>query len=341
MTQASTAYLAAPGFVDEVIDEVGEVVAIYDRLIIAAGSPRPSAWAQNIWLDPVRLSITSIRDAGRQLRAIQRDWALYSHDFHRRAALIAADLPKLKVGPVVFGDPRPERRLGSWTLLDANTLLASPNCTSSFPNGEVQFVENKEAPPNRAYLKLWELLTITGNLPRPGDRCIDLGASPGGWTWVLASLGAHVLAVDKAPLAPSIAAMPNVTFETGSAFGIDPARFGGVVDGRGRAPVDRSGTHEGRSLEASAGSEPPPPATPHPARLDWMFCDVACYPERLLTLVDRWIQASAVRNMVCTIKCQGATDHAMIRRFAEIPGARVMHLWHNKHELTWVWAARA
>ena len=48
------------------------------------------------------------------------------------------------------------------TLLDANTLLAATRCTSAFPNGEVAFVEDSETPPNRAYLKLWEALTLLG-----------------------------------------------------------------------------------------------------------------------------------------------------------------------------------
>jgi len=38
---------------------------------------------------------------------------------------------------------------------------------------------------------------------------------------------------------------------------------------------------------------------------------------------------------VCTLKCQGEADRDTIRAFAAIPGARVLHLCHNKHELTW------
>lgn len=188
-------------------------------------------------------------------------------------------------------------------MLDTSTVIAAPRCSSPFPHGEVEFIEDRQAPPNRAYLKLWEAFTLLGIRPQPGEPCLDLGASPGGWTWVLASLGADVLAIDKAPLAPSVAALPNVRFESGSAFAVEPARFTG-------------------------GARP----------LAWLFCDVACYPERLLGMVERWIAAAAVRHMVCTIKFQGPTDHAMVARFAQIPGSRVMHLWHNKHELTWVWS---
>ena len=59
------------------------------------------------------------------------------------------------------------------------------------------------------------------------------------------------------------------------------------------------------------------------------------YKRQLLALVERWREAGLARNMVCTIKFQAETDHATARAFAAIPGARLMHLHHNKHELTW------
>jgi hypothetical protein len=31
-----------------------------------------------------------------------------------------------------------------------------------------------------------------------------------------------------------------------------------------------------------------------------------------------------------------ATDHETAHRFAAIPGAQLRHLFHNKHELTWI-----
>jgi 23S rRNA (cytidine2498-2'-O)-methyltransferase len=33
---------------------------------------------------------------------------------------------------------------------------------------------------------------------------------------------------------------------------------------------------------------------------------------------------------------QGEPDFDTPRRFAAIPGSRVVHLYHNKHELTWM-----
>ena len=291
-----TGYLAPEGFVEELRTELVEISGAYGRLLLSPGPPKPAAWVANLWLDPVELPIASIGDAAKQLRAIQRNWALYPHAQHRRAALIEAKLPKVSAKPLVFPASAPTAPLGSWTLIDSGTLLASARCSSAFPNGEPLFVEDKRAPPSRAYLKLWEALTLLGELPKPGDRCLDLGSSPGGWTWVLASLGANVISVDKAALDPRISAMRGVEVRRESAFGLDPREIGPI---------------------------------------DWLFSDVICYPARLLRLIERWLAAGTCRRFVCTLKFQGATDHETARRFAAIPGSQLRHLHQNRHELTW------
>jgi 23S rRNA (cytidine2498-2'-O)-methyltransferase len=292
-----TGYLAADGFTDDLVEELGDVEAVHGRLVIAAGPPRPAAWAANVWFDPLLIDAPSIGEGAHALRDLQRNWALYSFAHHRRAALIEAKLPPVRFKPLPYPSEPPKAPLGSWTLLEPNRILAAAHCCSPFRHGEVEFVKDKETPPNRAYLKLWEVFTRLGTRPQPGQTCLDLGASPGGWTWVLHETGARVIAVDKAPLDPRIAALPRVITRTESAFGLDPSAIGPI---------------------------------------DWLFSDVICYPPRLLKLVERWIAAGTCRHIVCTIKFQGETDHATARAFAAIPGSRLMHLHHNKHELTWV-----
>ena len=147
---------------------------------------------------------------------------MYAPLHHRRAALIQERLPHVSAKPIVFPAAAPTAPLGSWTLLAPDRLLAAAHCSSPFPNGEVEFIEDKTGPPNRAYLKLWEALVRLRRWPQPGERCLDLGASPGGWTWVLAKLGANVIAIDKAPLDPRIAAMPGVEWRGESAFALEP-----------------------------------------------------------------------------------------------------------------------
>jgi 23S rRNA (cytidine2498-2'-O)-methyltransferase len=75
--------------------------------------------------------------------------------------------------------------------------------------------------------------------------------------------------------------------------------------------------------------------------VDWLCCDVVCYPSRLYAWIELWLASGLCRNFVCTIKMQGDAEAAQegfetARRFAEIPGSLVVHLHHNKHELTWI-----
>lgn len=291
-----TAYLAPPNLEDEVAHEVGDVVHRHGRLILARGAPRPSVWAQDVWLDTRIARVESIGDAARTLKALQRNWFGYVHTHHRRSALLEEKLPKVRMREHAFPLEIPRSPLGAYTLLDRNTLLHSPTRSSPFPNGELHFVETPE-PPSRAYRKLWEAFTRIGQMPESGSRCIDMGASPGGWTWVLAKLGANVRAVDKAPLAPEVVALPNVKVSQVSAFSLDPRE------------------HE-----------------PY----DWFFSDVICEPRRLLTMIRRWLDAEAATRFVCSVKFRGATDHAIVDELAGIEGSKLMHLWHNRHELTWV-----
>lgn len=242
------AALAAADFVGQLQEELGvRANEQYERLFLYEGAD--PVWAQNIWRAPHRLKFQSISEAAKHLRGIQRNWVLYSCAAHRRAQLIQDQLPPLKFKPIEFLSPVPQAPLGSWTLLDKETMLYSASCTSPFPHGEVEFVENKTGPPSRAYLKLWEFFTLLGQSPRKGERVLDLGACPGGWSWVLSQLECEVTSVDKAPLADSVMRSKHVKFINESAFALDPKAIGAV---------------------------------------DWLFSDIICYPERLLELIRKW-----------------------------------------------------
>ncbi len=157
-------------------------------------------------------------------------------------------------------------------------------------------MEDRVNPPNRAYLKLWEALFLLGKYPKPGELVLDLGASPGGWTYVMQSLGTEVTAVDKALLAPQIARLPRVHYLQQSAFAIDPA-----------------------TLEQS---------------YDWVLSDVACYPSRAYALIMKWIASQKAKQMIFTIKLQGEIDLATIKQFQQIPNSYLTNMFYNKHEAT-------
>lgn len=279
----------------KVVEEEVKFLRKEGELYLAEDSAT-SLFAQNTWFDVQEYKFESISQAAKHLRGIQRNWWLHPTASHRRAQLIHEQLPPLKAKAVEFLTAPPTAPLGSWTLLDESTLLYAAKCSSPYPNGKVHFVENRTDPPSRAYLKLWEYFTLSQKYPKPGERVLDLGSSPGGWTWVLDQLGCEVISVDKAPLSPNMKMSNRVHYMEESAFALDPKSVGPI---------------------------------------DWLFSDIICYPERLLNLVKKWMASGEVRNFVCTIKFQGETDFNSVHEFLKITGSSVQHLFANKHELTW------
>jgi 23S rRNA (cytidine2498-2'-O)-methyltransferase len=104
---------------------------------------------------------------------------------------------------------RPRRlRHGGWDL-------------APWPAGIAPVPEDRSAP-SRAYGKLEESFAWLGSAPAPGQRCVDLGGAPGGWSWCALKRGATVLAVDRAPLLPPAAGHPGLTVVRGDAFAYHP-----------------------------------------------------------------------------------------------------------------------
>lgn len=288
-----TGYLAPEGLENALLSELKNVEQQIGRLIIASGAEQEAHWALNVWRDLQIIPFESIGDAAKKLRALGALWAHYPNANLRRAHLIQEKLPFFSPKPLSFPAMLPQSSLGSWTLLDANTLIASASCTSPLPHGEFQFHETKE-PPSRAYLKLWEILTRIGRWPKAGELCLELGASPGSWSWVLSSLGAKVIAVDRAPLETPY---PNVEFRKQDAFQLHPKDF------------------------------------PH---VQWVFSDLICYPEKLLAWIQLWLDHGSKAHFICTLKFQGDEQYGVIAEFKKLPGVQILHLFHNKHELTMV-----
>lgn len=296
-----TGYLAIHKFEAELEREIElkgmSIEAKKDRLYLVKGEHGPLIWAQMTAYNLEFIQIESIKDGARKLRALGRNWGLFSVDSHRRAELIQSELPKLSKKPLQFQDPIPSLPMGFWTLWEPNTILATQNTSSPYALGEMDFDEDKVNPPSRAYLKLWEFFTVYAPQTKTAGVSIDVGSCPGGWTWVLQKMGFEkVISVDRAPIEEKIMQLPEVEFRQESAFGLDPKDF---------------------------------------PEIEWFCSDIICYPERLLNLVKKFRDSGKVKNFVCTIKYQGETDWENTLKFLEIPGSRIVHLHHNKHEVTW------
>lgn len=296
-----TGYLAIHKFEAELEKELAlkglKVFEKKDRLYLVEGEHPAMIWAQMTAFNLNFIEITSINDGVKKLKALGRNWGLFTVDNHRRAQLIQSELPKYNTKPIPFRHQIPESKMGFWTLWEANKILATQETSSPFALGEMTFQEDKEMPPSRAYLKLWEFFTIYAPEEINGGTSIDVGSCPGGWTWVLRTLNFDkVYSVDKAPIEKRIMDLGRIDFRQESAFGLDPRDF---------------------------------------EEIDWFCSDIICYPERLLNLVKRFMEAGKVKNFVCTIKYQGETDWENTLKFLEIPGSKIVHLHHNKHEVTW------
>lgn len=128
--------------------------------------------------------------------------------------------------------PEPELHLAQVVLIDAGRALVScapvrPLAAGGawpeprFPGGRAP-VEPDRAAPSSAHRKLEEAWALLGTEPGPGQRCVDLGGSPGGWSWAALRRGAAVLAIDRAPLLPPAAGHPLLEALTGDAFRFRP-----------------------------------------------------------------------------------------------------------------------
>jgi 23S rRNA (cytidine2498-2'-O)-methyltransferase len=296
-------YLEIPGFEDLLKNSISGARANHGRLVLSSmPGDLTVPWHHNLWLSPQVAEVSSISQAAKLLKSLQRSWAPFFHDNFRRMSLIQEQLPKVLLGPQHFPAVSPPGPLGAWTLLSEKIILYSQRCTAKFPNGEIEFVEDKLGPPNRAYLKIWEALSQLGKLPNCDDTCLELGASPGGWTWVIGRLAGRVHAIDRAPLAPDVSRLASVNFIQGDAFRATPDKYPDVT---------------------------------------WLISDIICYPEKLLEFIDPWLQAPQLKFMILTLKFQGDDGYGIIEKFRALPGATILHLNANKHELTFFWERAA
>ena len=317
------AYLAVPRFESHLYSELEEGAKLacrapsileYGSILYVDEPPHHVFWKHLTLEAPFIARFKSIGEASSILKSMQRNWALKEFRCIRRSHLIKEKLPFISEKPREFPYRIPTSPMGIFTLLDEHTMLASAKTSSSLPLGAINFMEDKIAPPSRAYLKLYEALCLLDYYKRLYSRreeglfgskekvfsdllCIDAGASPGGWSWVLKSLGAHIIAIDRSPLAPHIMQSKQIEFITHDAFTLSPQSFG---------------------------------------KVDWVFSDVVCYPTRLLSWVHKWLEAGLCDNFLCTLKMQGKPDMQSIRAFAQISNSHIVHLSYNKHELTFI-----
>lgn len=257
-------------------------------------------WAQDWWRSVRIIDFASPSEAIKILKQ-QKNLGCYYNFYSQEVPLatkIRKSLREFKIKRLDYEINKSfDFKYFCWSLLTSKYLLISSEPVSQFPLGWHEFNEDKITSPNRAYLKLWEVLALQHLKIDKGMSVIDFGASPGGWTYVLSQHTKKVYALDKADLDPKICKLKNIVFKKGDAFKEAPENY---------------------------------------KDCQWFFSDIICTPERLYQLVEHWIKNSSIENYVCTIKFKGNCQFDMIDKFLEIPYSKVIHLYHNKHEVTWI-----
>jgi 23S rRNA (cytidine2498-2'-O)-methyltransferase len=158
-------------------------------------------------------------DMGKPLAGLARSFANALRPVLRKAGLLEASV-----------DPH-KPRLHVCFLAGDHLLLAqgNPHDSSPWPSGIPRLKLHADAP-SRSALKLEEaLLTLLdegerASLLQPGMRAADLGAAPGGWTWVLLRHGLRIIAIDNGPLRQHVLDSGLVEHLRADGFAWQPAR---------------------------------------------------------------------------------------------------------------------
>ncbi|MCZ6748523.1 MAG: hypothetical protein O7D96_04465 [SAR324 cluster bacterium] len=184
---------------------------------------------------------------------------------------------------------------GLWVAQAPVNRLPSP-----FPGG-IPALSHDPAAPSRSYLKIEEALAAFGEAPRAGQRVVDLGAAPGGWSYAFLKRGCRVTAVDRAALK-----LPSSEAYAGAVTHLreDGLRY------RPERPVD------------------------------WLLSDMLIAPGVTLGLLRKWIGRGWARRSIVNVKLPQREPYAALRpleRFlgeAGLAGGALRQLYHDRREVT-------
>ncbi len=182
-------------------------------------------------------------------------------------------------------------------------VMPSHRLSDARPGGVHRMRFDNNAPA-RSYLKIKEVFERMGATPAPGQRVVDLGAAPGGWSYAFLKRGCRVLAVDNGPMKLK-----------------DLGAAGGSL------------TH----LRENGISFTPPPAW---RPLDWMVSDMLIPPGQTLGMIRKWIEHGWMRRFVFNVKLPQQQPYPVLKPIETYlrsqPGIKfqIRQLYHDRREVT-------
>ena len=177
--------------------------------------------------------------------------------------------------------------------------VSAEHLLSPFRGGKARMSVGWDSP-SRASRKVEEALNWLGMSPEPGETCVDLGAAPGGWSWVLLDKRCRVIAVDPAELRDDVRNNPKLKHEKISAFAY----------------------------------------VPPPEGIDWLFCDMAWKPVEVARMLAKWARRNWARTLVSNVKLPMKQKASVVREVREVvhgggwTHVRTRQLYHDRDEIT-------
>ncbi len=169
--------------------------------------------------------------------------------------------------------------------------------------GGIRRMRHRAGAPSRSARKLEEAFVVLDREPRVGELAVDLGAAPGGWSFLLASFGADVQAIDHAEL---------------------------------DLPALKRGA--GRIEHLKENGLKYFPSQP----VDWLCCDMVMASRESLKVLERWLEKKWMRHFVVNVKFPTQDAGVIVREALallarhETRGAtlKAKHLYHDRREIT-------
>lgn len=103
------------------------------------------------------------------------------------------------------------------SILNEKEMNTYRSLISPFVGGFNNVADDKKAP-SRAFKKIVEAMEIMGHTCTEDETLIDLGACPGGWSYIARKQGAKVIALDRSELREDLMDDPGVIFLQEDAF---------------------------------------------------------------------------------------------------------------------------
>ena len=239
---------------------------------------------------PYLFSFLESDQLGNRVKTIQQCWIQKPQKKISRVAKLARE-----------GIPRGPEYAQGFFVYFTDFDKAFISC-EAFSQGQQRMFMDQEAPA-RSFLKLEEAFRIFGREPQKNNTVVDLGASPGGWSYSALKRGASVVAVDNGPLREPVRSHKKIKHLKIDALTYEPAG---------------------------------------PKSVDWLLCDILENPFTIFDLLHHWATQRWCRYFVINFKV-GRMDPIPLIRDIHDPEGKIFpyckrlvvrQLYHDREEIT-------